>query len=75
VTKPPFARVGNVKLVGTQKYLIATSKYYFVLRLMQERTKDAKLDRAEGLPSSGVPRCAISAFRASNRGQPKLVTS
>jgi hypothetical protein len=73
--KLPFIELIMCNQVHIRKCLIATSKYYFALRLVQERKQKRKLHWAEGLPSSGVPRCATSAFKASNRGLPKLVTS
>jgi hypothetical protein len=38
-------------------------------------TKAINYIRAEGLSIRGVPRCATTAFKASNRGLPKLATS
>ena len=43
--------------------------------LMRWEEKEGKIELAEGLSDGRVPRCAITAFTASNHGLLKLATS
>jgi hypothetical protein len=42
---------------------------------MRWEEKEGKMELAEGLSDGRVPRCAITAFTASNHGLLKLATS
>jgi hypothetical protein len=45
------------------------------LTLMRNEEKEDKIEVAEGLSDGRVPKCAITAFTASNHGLLKLATS